>query len=117
MAFELEVVSRKVDRFGWDSMEAMMQQRLISDWVDRLADYMVEEVRAAIKAIMAENPKLATNEEAVGKVIDRDRAKRAASLPRVEVDERTRVAPTQEQRDRMQALLEQAGFAPKKFGG
>lgn len=116
VGFELEVLSRKTDRFGWDAMNQHVRQRLLQDWIGRLADYTIEEIQTAIKQLLASEPKQAANEERVADVINAERGKRVATLPKQE--SYTYVpAPTAEEKARVAALLAEAGFAPKRFGG
>ena len=82
ISFELERVSTKVDRFGWGQMADEMKKSLLVDWADVLDPYRLEEVKAACAHLLGENPKLATNEQQVKKVIVANRAKAFAKLPK-----------------------------------
>ncbi len=81
MAFELEVVSTKLDRFGWGQMADAMKDRLTLDWCDVLSPYRLEEVKRACAEIMASKPKDATNEKQVEVYINANRAKVLAAIP------------------------------------
>lgn len=116
VGFELEVLSRKTDRFGWDAMNQHVRQRLLQDWIGRLADYTVEEIQTAIRQLLASEPKQAANEERVAEVINAERGKRVARLPKQESYAPV-ASPTAEERARASELLAASGFAPKRFGG
>ena len=63
VAFELEVLAKKFDRFGWERDRGTpTQDRLITDWMDALQDYPIDEIRAACKTAVMENPKHQPNE-------------------------------------------------------
>jgi len=63
LALELEVLAKKYDRFGWDrDRGTASQDRLIMDWIAALQDYPLQEVQAACRAHVAENPKTMPNE-------------------------------------------------------
>lgn len=51
----LEAASAKIDRFGWDNMNAAMKNALRSDWCDVLSQYTLEEVRQGITALFRES--------------------------------------------------------------
>lgn len=115
VGFELEILARKTDRFGWDAMNPHVRKRLVADWIDRLADFTMEEIRAATKHLLADDPKQAANEERVAAVINAERAKRAAALPKQDPEYHRPPSPTAEEKARASELLASAGFAPKRF--
>lgn len=63
IAFELEVVSVKLDRFGWSGLSDAMKDRLTADWVDVLGKYDVKEVKRAIATCLSSKPKTPTEYE------------------------------------------------------
>lgn len=81
VAFELEVLAKKVDRFGWDrDRDTPAQDRLITDWMDALADFTLEEVKAACKQAILDNPNKCPNEGHVKRIVLNNRAKEAAKF-------------------------------------
>lgn len=82
LGIELEVVSAKVDRFGWGKMPEALRIRLRQDWMDALQDYALDEVRAACAEALEENPRDATNEGRIKARIIAARARRLAALPK-----------------------------------
>ena len=68
LAFELEVVSVKLDRFGWSGLSQAMKDRLTADWVDVLGAYDVREVKRAIADCLSSKPKMPTEYEVKSKV-------------------------------------------------
>lgn len=63
VAFELEVLAKKTDRFGWErDRNSPAHDRLVMDWIAALQDYPLDEVRAACRAAVLANPKITPNE-------------------------------------------------------
>lgn len=117
MAFELEVLSKKVDRFGWERDRGTpAQDRQLLDWMDALHDFPLSEVQAACKIAIQENPNKCPNEGHVRKIIVRERGKVVAALPKPSPAEPRKPAPTAEERARMADYAARAGFSgPKRF--
>ena len=83
VAFELEVLSKKVDRFGWDRDRATpAQDRQITDWMDALQDYPLIEVKAACVLAVRENPNKCPNEGHIRRIIIRERQRVVAGQPK-----------------------------------
>lgn len=83
IAFELEVVSVKLDRFGWSALSQAMKDRLTADWVDVLGGYDAREVKRGIADCLSSKPKT-PNEYEVKAAIEAYRAsamRRAAPDP------------------------------------
>lgn len=114
VAVELEVMAKKMDRFGWDrDRGSMAHDRLISDWMDALQDFPLNEVQAACRAWVQDNPRRMPNEGDIRGKVMAARAKHVAALPKPEpVEIRERATPEQ-----AAAILAEAGFKPKTFGG
>jgi len=115
VAFELEVLSKKMDRFGWDrEADTPFQNRIITDWMDALQDYPLEEIKQACKAAVAANPNKIPNEgHIVGQILKARREFVAAHPPRNEPEPERKPVD----RERAAAIMAEAGFAPRKFGG
>lgn len=113
VALELEVMAKKMDRFGWDrDRGSMAHDRLIADWMDALQDYPLNEVQAACRAWVQENPRRMPNEGDIrGKILSA-RLKRVVALPKPEEAPRDRVSA-----ERAAQIIAEAGFKPKTFGG
>lgn len=117
VAVELEVLAKKFDRFGWDrDRGSAAHDRMITDWMDALHDYPLDEVQAACKAAVLENPQRMPNEGHIRSHILAARKRAVANLPKQEPNITTHT-PTAEEKARVSALLAEAGFAPKRFGG
>lgn len=115
VAVELEVLAKKMDRFGWErDRGSMAHDRMLVDWMDALQDYPLSEVKAACVAAVIANPNKMPNEGHIVSQIMAARSKVVAALPKpVEpVQERKPVDP-----QRANEILAAAGFAPKRFGG
>lgn len=108
IGFELEVLSKKFDRFGWDrDRDTPAQGRLIADWMAALQDYPLDEVRAACRAAVLDNPHKMPNE---GHIVSKIMAARAQ---RVAVFKSRRVPAAEEVREEINAdvLAKRAAFA------
>tara|TARA_R110000782_G_scaffold218427_1_gene305812 strand:- start:29073 stop:29468 length:396 start_codon:yes stop_codon:yes gene_type:complete len=113
LGLELEVLSRKLDRFGWDSMDAAIRTRLRSDWMNALADFTIDEVQEACRIALRNKAKDALNEETIAGIVLSSRARIVAALPKPAEQPTERKPIDKEAADR---ILAEAGFAPKKFG-
>jgi hypothetical protein len=58
----MEAMVRKHDKFGWDRMNPGMRQIIREDWLAALADYPIEEVRAACRQHTTDTPDKVPNE-------------------------------------------------------
>lgn len=114
LGIELEVVSVKADRFGWDRMSNDLRLRLRQDWMDALQDFTLDEVRAACREALGGNARDAVNEEKIKALIIADRARRLAAIPKPLLPEPESKRPDAETR----ALLANellAGFNSKRM--
>lgn len=114
VAFELEVLSKKMDRFGWDrDRNTPAQDRLISDWIDALRDYPLDEVRAACRQWVKENPTKMPNEGAILAMIVKARSEFVRRNRKHEpqtYQARQRVSP-----EAAAEILASAGFGVKRI--
>lgn len=79
VGFELEVIAKKVDRFGWDRDRGTpAHDRLMIDWMDALQDFPVDEVRNACRMAISETPSKTPNEGHIKAIILRERSKAVA---------------------------------------
>lgn len=114
VAFELEVVAKKVDRFGWDRDRGTpAHDRLLTDWMDALQDYTIKEIRSACRQAVLDRPNSCPNEGHIRKIILRERADIRRSLPKPV--EPQRPAPCDP--ETAARIVAELGFTPKKFGG
>ncbi len=82
VSFELEVVSTKVDRFGWRDLSQDMKQRLSDDWTSALRDYPIAEVKRGISDCLDENPRRCPNEHEVKAKVIKRRGQAMAKAPK-----------------------------------
>lgn len=108
----MEMMVRKYDKFGWDQMNAGMRQMIREDWLAALADYPVEEVRAACRQHTADMPNKVPNEGHIKAQILRARRDLLASLPKPVEPRVERRAPNAEQKAEADALVAQ--FAKRR---
>jgi hypothetical protein len=117
VAVELEVMAKKLDRFGWDrDRNSAAHDRLVRDWIAALQDYPLDEIQEACRQWVRQNPRKMCNEGDIRSLIDTARhdewLKRKAEMP-PEPPAPPKNKPTPEQANE---ILRQAGFAPKTFG-
>lgn len=113
IALELEVMAKKMDRFGWErDRGTLAHDRLMKDWITALQDFPLSEVQAACRAWVEAEPRRMPNEGDIRGKVMAARAKRVSALPKPEpVEIRERATPEQ-----AAAILAEAGFRPKTFG-
>jgi hypothetical protein len=105
VAFELEVLSKKVDRFGWDRDRGTpAQDRQLMDWMDALHDFPLKEVKSACQMAIQENPNKCPNEGHIKAIIVRERGKIVAALPKPVVADEPREEPSAEAKARVAAM-------------
>ena len=84
IAFELEVLAKKTDRFGWErDRNSPAHDRLVMDWIIALQDFPLDEVRAACKAAVLSDPKNMPNEWHIVAKVMAARAQFVASHKRI----------------------------------
>jgi len=112
---ELEVLAKKYDRFGWDrDRGSITHDRLLTDWMNALQDYPLDEVRNACAQAVILSPNRMPNEGHVLAEIRKARKLRVEALPPVSDPEPVRDRVSAEA---AQAIVSAAGFAPRRFGG
>lgn len=113
VAVELEVMAKKMDRFGWDrDRGSMAHDRLIVDWMDALQDYPLDEVKAACREWVIAKPRKMPNEGDIVGLIQAARrkfveARRGPAQPDQE--------PERVSADRAAEIMAQAGFNVRRF--
>lgn len=114
VALELEIMAKKMDRFGWDrDRGSIAHDRAISDWMEALQDFPLSEVQGACREWVNTNPRKMPNEGDIRGMIMSARSKRVAKLPRPDQEpDRQRISA-----ERAAEIVAQAGFAPRGFGG
>ena len=79
----LELISRKYDRFGWDNISAEVRSMLKADWNDKLMDYSIDEIDAAISQYVDDTKnKKAAHEGQIKAIIIANRQRVVASQPK-----------------------------------
>jgi len=115
VAVELEVLAKKMDRFGWErDRNSPAHDRLVIDWMDALQDYPLDEIRAACREAVLSRPNAMPNEGHIVTKIMEARARflrLAPSQPKPEL-EREKVSA-----DRAAEIMAEVGFRPQRFGG
>ena len=115
VAVELEVMAKKMDRFGWDrDRGSAAHDRLVMDWMDALHDFPLGEVKAACREWVLASPRKMPNEGDIVGLIQASRRKMVeAYSPRSEPardEARERVSA-----DRAAEIMAQAGFNVRRF--
>jgi len=118
VGLELEVMAKKLDRFGWDrDRNSAAHDRLVTDWIAALADYTLDEIRAACRQWVRDNPRKMCNEGDIRRLIQAARREemaryQAATSPQEDAPPKKRPTPEEAHR-----IMVEAGFKPRKFGG
>lgn len=83
MLFELEVLAKKFDRFGWDRDRGTpVHDRLCKDWMNTLQDYPLDNVQKACRVVVHAYPNRMPNEGHVKAQIMKDHAVFFANQPK-----------------------------------
>lgn len=115
VAFELEVLALKTDRFGWDRDRGTpLHDRLVKDWMDALQDYPLSEVqegcRRAHETLKGKMPNEVHVRDAI-RDIRREKAEAFKSAnPTPPEPERKPV-----DRETAAEILRKAGFNPQRM--
>ena len=118
VAVELEVLAKKFDRFGWDrDRGSVAHDRTLTDWMDALQDFPLDEVQAACKAAVLSNPNKMPNEGHVKSEIMKARAQTVSRMPKLERGDERASDWTPDAAARMDEYVKKAGFTPRRFGG
>jgi hypothetical protein len=116
LALELEVLSKKVDRFGWDrDRNSPSHDRLVIDWMDALHDFPLDEVRAACRAFVAKNPGKMPNEGHILAMIDGARIEFLRERARISPPAPEPPSPAPVSKEAAREILDRAGFTPKRL--
>ncbi len=96
VALEMEVLARKVDRFGWDrDRGTLAHDRVMRDWIAALQDYPLSEVKSACREWVRKCPGKMPNEGHILAEIQKARAaaweKIKARMPSPEPEREPRV--------------------------
>lgn len=85
VALELEVLAKKLDRFGWErDRNTPAHDRLVIDWMEALQDFPLEEIRAACRETVKARPNTMPNEGHIVAKIMEARAEFFRNAPKVE---------------------------------
>ena len=121
LGFELEVLAMKLDRFGWERGRGTpVQDRLITDWMDVLQDYPLDEVKAGINAYLDVKPGKMPNERDVlaAIMLHRERFLLMNRNRKAEAEKAAAAASAAPcSPDAAAAILEEFEFRPKRFPG
>lgn len=115
VALELEVLAKKLDRFGWErDRGSAAHDRIVSDWMDALQDYPLGEVKDACREWVTVSPRKMPNEGDILGLIGKARrtaaARFKASNPQPEERPRERVTAEAAAR-----ILKNTPFQVKRF--
>lgn len=111
---ELEVLAKKMDRFGWErDRNSPAHDRIITDWMDALQDYPLDEIRAACREAVKARPNSMPNEGHIVAEIMKARARFLLVHKAEQKPEPPRARPTAE---RAAEIMAEVGFRPKRMG-
>lgn len=107
VAVELEVLAKKMDRFGWErDRNSPAHDRIIVDWMDALQDFPLDEVRAACREAVRERPNSMPNEGHIVGQIMKARADFVRLHKPIPKQEPKKDLPTPERRAEMVAYAQ-----------
>jgi hypothetical protein len=116
VSVELEVMAKKLDRFGWDrDRGSAAHDRVITDWMDALQDYPLSEVQSACRQWLMDNPnaKSMPHEGSIKSVILATRQK-ALALRRAQMgeqpDKQQVAAEPRATKEQREAILAEKGY-------
>lgn len=113
VALELEVLAKKYDRFGWErDRGSAAHDRILTDWMDALQDYPLDEVRAACAAAVLASPDKMPNEGHIRAEIVKARKRHVESLPKLAERESPKERMTYE---RAKEIMDEVDFNPKRM--
>jgi hypothetical protein len=117
VAVELEVLAKKMDRFGWErDRNTLTHDRLVIDWMDALQDFPLDEIRAACREAVKARPNAMPNEgHVLAKIMEARAVLVRNNLPEPSAEHVIR--PPRISAEMASKIIEQAGFRPRKFGG
>lgn len=111
----MEVLAKKMDRFGWErDRNSPAHDRIITDWMDALQDYPLDEIRAACRESVKARPNAMPNEGHIVAEILKARARFVVLNPAISKQE---PEPERVSGARANEILAEVGFRPKTFGG
>ena len=106
-------MAKKLDRFGWErDRNSPAHDRIITDWMDALQDYPLDEIRAACREAVKARPNAMPNEGHIIAEIQKARALfLRLSAPKQKAEpERERISA-----ERASEIMASAGFRPKRM--
>ena len=111
----MEVLAKKMDRFGWErDLGKPVHDRLITDWMDALQDYPLDEIRAACREAVKAKPNSMPNEGHIVAEIMKARARFLLVNRPAPVQDAPREKASAE---RAAEIMAEVGFKPQRFGG
>lgn len=106
------MLAKKFDRFGWDrDRGSIAHDRMLSDWMDALQDYALDEVQAACRQAVLDFPNKQPNEGHIRNLVMKQRG-RYAKPPEIVPD--AMPEPTVEQKARAAKIVSDAGYGRGK---
>lgn len=113
VAVELEVMAKKMDRYGWDrDRNSPAHDRIVTDWMDVLQDFPLSEVKNACREWVRDNPRRMPNEgDILGKIMA-SRSRLVADLPKPQEPRRPKA--TAEQRARADEYIAKVGLSVRR---
>lgn len=116
IALELEVIAKKMDRFGWErDRDTAAHDRLVKDWYLGLQDYPLDEIQAGCRAWVLSNPRKMPNEGDILSEIGKIRAakwheRKHRAPPEPEPEREAPCGP-----EMANDIMAEAGFDPKRM--
>lgn len=110
-------MAKKMDRFGWErDRGSMVHDRIVTDWMDALQDFPLDEVKSACRAWVAKNPRRMPNEGDIRLEVMALRAEAARAYQAARPRPSFEPMPERVTKEQAEAIMREAGFLPKRFG-
>ncbi len=118
VAVELEVMAKKMDRFGWErDRGSMAHDRLLTDWMDALQDFPLHEVKSACRAWVEKHPRKMPNEGDIRREILSVRANAVRAYQAANPEQSYEPRAERVTKEQAEAIMLEVGFRPRRFGG
>lgn len=119
VAVELEVLAKKFDRFGWErDRGSAARDRIMIDWIEALCDFPIEEIRAACRRAVQENPDRMPNEGHILRAIVAARSEVRRATPKREDQRPSHLdRPVEERRAEAARIMASFAAAKRMDGG
>ncbi len=117
VGLELEVMAKKMDRFGWErDRGTAAHDRVVADWMNALSDYPLDEVKEACRRHVQDRPNTMPHEGHILYQLGKIRRRKADAF-KAENPPRPKPAEPRVTSEQTAKILEEVSLNIKTFGG